>query len=219
MPRKSSEPEEPIEVTYVPALLPPVNLKPDRRQHSGGALNIPPPAPECVEQVYFYAWMDHQRRLGKNYQTFLRDNWESYAGEGVPFYDVSPHTVRSWVKRHDWDRKATDIIAQNYPYDTMRQNAQLVAMADLGLDEAVAILHGERDHLPGHALLARTKMVELVWQARGLGTFGSITRAAPVIKQAVAAAIDAAAMSEQEIGRARQDMLYGSKTPHEERRR
>ena len=94
-----------------------------------------------------------------------------------------------------------------------------VALADLGLDEGVAILHGERDHLPAHALLARTKMVELVWQARGLGTFGSITRAAPVIKQAVAAAIDAASMTEQEINRARQDMLYGSKTPHEERRR
>jgi hypothetical protein len=211
-----------IEVRYAPAFMPDPGLKPKRP--TGGIANIKPASPEWVETTYFYVWMDHDRPFPTKLLRLAEEHWQAYAPD-TEFYPVSMHTLKDWMRKHQWAEKATRIIAENYPKDTRRQNARLVAMTDVYQDlesRFVSALMGEDPDmlkLPAHAWNAGVALIKEHRIARGLGTYHSALRTAPAIKGGSEAGANFAAMSLQELGRHVRALGADSKTDDDRRQR
>lgn len=112
--------------------------------------------------------------------------------------------VSRWAKEEQWALKATEAIAERFPYLNVEHAARLVAMTDEALDTYSAIMRGELDNVKAAAIMARMNVARHVLDLRGLGTSG--TRfGAPEAPQLPANLIadDEAALSPQERQRRR----------------
>src|SRR4051812_39966746 len=167
------------------------------------------PHPAWVRELAFVCWVQADRNAARALR-LLEDQWPEEDEDGrVPPY----RTIAAWAKRGNWDTKADDLIAENFPGLVMRHTARLVYMAGLALTTTEEVISGDgfvRDRdgnlvfdRTGRAVIidprhqrnrldGSTKVLELA----GVGTAGSRTRSAPVVRSVTPETRDLAEMSE-----------------------
>lgn len=177
--------------------------------------------PLWIEEAAFVCYVKCNRKVIPAMR-MLEEEWASFAPEGVdpdtPQVPPNP-TWYAWRKRHDWDAKANQVIATNFPNLRMEHLARLVASGGAALDFLIGSAMGEFDHLHPGTHEARRRSSEVLLVAAGLGTHGSRDRVAPVVRAVVAEELDYDAMTEQELARVTLERIRATKTNHEERRR
>lgn len=209
--------DEPIEAQFIPKLLPPqipLRTRAQRNRQSP----IAEATPEWVEELCFVCWVEANRSVPKAMQ-LLESRWEGLAPEGEPFRQVPLQTWHSWKRRHEWDVKADQIIAQNFPGLRMRQIARLVYSNSAALDFLIGSVQGEFDQLNGATHASRIKAAEILLVAGGLGTHGSKDRIAPIVRSVVETEVNYDEMTEQELARHTMEAIRKSKTAVPERKR
>jgi hypothetical protein len=167
--------------------------------------------PDWVKELAFVCWLEADRNAARALD-LLEQQWP----EDEPRRPVAYRTLAAWAQRENWQAKADDLIADNFPGLVMRHTARLVYMAGLALTTAEEVISGDgfvRDGAgqlvfdrngraviidPRHQrnrLDGSTKVLELA----GVGTAGSRNRTAPVVRSVTPQAHNLAEMSEQEL--------------------
>lgn len=123
--------------------------------------------------------------------------------DGDPCPDRS--VVSRWARDGQWKVRATEAIAQEFPYLNVEHAARLVEMTDDALDTYKAVMNGELDHLKTAALLARVGVAKHVLDLRGLGTSGARYGAGELPGLPPSVSPDDAELSPQERQRRRLD--------------
>lgn len=228
--------DEPIDVDYRPALLPPsvtVSRTRNSRRHTaarpgflGGEAH-----PEYVVEIAYVCYT----RSGRNVRQALRlmrQDWGALAPTvrdpdtgklvAVPFPETLTHnTLYKWRRAYEWDSKLNAFVAEHIP----AIRAEHIISAELGAGEGVRFLtevvqgdHMDHDVDPRH-VANRIRASELLIVAAGLGAHGTMNRIAPVIRKTIQDAIDISALNDQELARHRREALHAGRTDHEERKR
>lgn len=117
-----------------------------------------------IEEAAFAAYIQADRNVSRA----VRLLHEMLPGEELP----DRTTVGRWARQANWDMRADEAIAENFPHLLRRDLARLQVLRGQALAEQSAIFAGERDHLSGHQMLARTTGISTVLQISGLGTAG-----------------------------------------------
>jgi hypothetical protein len=189
----------------LPAIVPDFRLRAETESMRGH--NLPTAGdvwPEWVENALFVCWLKANQSMPAALR-LLRDEWDAYAsfadpatGEirTHPYQEVPFQTAHAWKRRHDWERKATQVIAETFPELTrqvaaLTLRAQLVAMRTL-----IDVMQGEHPKARPADLIEAAKTTLMTG---GTGTWGSVMRQAPVVREAIDAAIDLTGMTEQEL--------------------
>lgn len=120
---------------------------------------------EDVKELAFACYVQADRNISRA-TMLLRARLD---GEPCPDRSV----VSRWAKENSWALKATEAIAERFPYLQVEHAARLVEMADHALDTYKAALFGELDHLPLGAQRLRIEVAKHVLDMRGLGTSGA----------------------------------------------
>jgi hypothetical protein len=200
-----------IEARFVPRLLPPqVALD---TAHPGTA--IAPAHPEWLAEIAFVCYVKANRRVPAARQLLLTE-WEALAPAGEPVIDLPVQTWYSWRRRHEWDAKANQLIATNFPGLRMEQIARLAYAGGTALD---ALIDAAAGTMPGVKAQDRIKAAEVLLVAAGLGTHGSRDRVAPVVRAVAEQAVNMDDLSEQELARLTMEAIRKSKTDDERRKR
>jgi hypothetical protein len=180
--------------------------------------------PEWVRELAFVCWVQADRNAARA-RHLMEEHWPEATDGRVPPY----RTIAAWVQRGNWDAKADELVAANFPGLTMRHTARLVHMAGLALTTAEEVISGDgflRDEdgnlvfdRNGRAVIidprhqrnrldGATKILELA----GVGTAGSRNRTAPVVRAVVTETRNLAEMSEEELAELQLQLLRDGKT-------
>lgn len=138
--------------------------------------------PEEIEEAAFAAYIQADRNVSRA----LRLLSDMFPGEDLP----DRTTVSRWAQRGNWDLRADEAIAENFPHLLRRDLARLQVLRGQALAEQAAIFAGERDHLSGHQMLARTTGIGTVLQISGLGTAGARSENATLAPAPTLAAVE-----------------------------
>lgn len=128
-------------------------------------INVRSHFPSDVEEAAFACYIQADRNVSRAHRMLL---------EIMADHEYLPDrsTISRWARKGDWDAKADEAIAENFPHLLRRDLARLQVLRGQALAEQAAIFAGERDHLSGHQLMARTTGIGTVLQISGLGTAG-----------------------------------------------
>ena len=199
------------------------------RPHSYGKSNLGlEPWPGWVEDAAFAAYI----KCGRNCRAakeLLDAEWDDL----VPFTAdeetgeitkpslrlVPLNTIKQWRKRHDWDIKATTMVATQFHLLNAEDLATLVLNARLALTFQTELLLGQHDDANPQLLAVKAKAVETILQSRGLGTFGTRDRTQQAPKLTAQSLPDFSSMTEQEISRYTLQAVKASKADIDERKR
>lgn len=177
------------------------------------------PFPVWIEEAAFVCWLRCDRVMPAAMK-MLEEEWDTFVPEGGESATLpGKQTWYAWRRRHDWDLKADQVIASNFPQLRMRDIARLVAAGGAALDFLIGSARGEFDHLHPGTHEARRRSSEVLLVAGGLGTYGSRDKVAPVVKAVVSNEITFEDKTEQELARITMEHIRATKTNHEERRR
>lgn len=200
-----------IEARFIPKLLPPqVALD---TSHPGTP--IAPAHPAWLQEIAFVCYVRANRRVPAA-KRLLAVEWEALAPAGEPPVDLPVQTWYSWRRRHEWDAKANQLVAVNFPGLRMEHIARLVYAGGTALD---ALIDAAAGTMPDVKPQDRIKAAEVLLVAAGLGTHGSRDRVAPVVRAVAAEAVNMDDLSEQELARLTMEAIRKSKTDDERRKR
>jgi len=203
-----------IDASFAPKLLPPpVALR--RSPKANRAHAIREAHPEWVEEIAFVCWVEGNRKIAEALRLY-RLRQEARFEDEEPLPDLTRTTLQSWVTRHDWNAKADQIIATNFPGLRMRQIARLVYAGGAALDALIDAVTGD---MAGVKPQERVKAAEILLVAGGLGTHGSRERLAPVVKVVEAQTENLEDLTEQELGRLAMAAIRKSRNTDPERRK
>lgn len=182
------------------------------------------PHPAWVKELAFVCWVQADRNAARALR-LMEEQWPEEDEDGrLPPY----RTVAAWAQRDNWQAKADELIAENFPGLTMRHTARLVHMAGLALTTTEEVISGDgfvRDRdgklvfdRTGRAVIidprhqrnrldGSTKVLELA----GVGTAGSRTRSAPVVRSVTIQTHNLAQMSERELGELQRALIREGK--------
>lgn len=122
--------------------------------------------PPEVEELAFSCYIQADRNVSRA-QRMLAELLT--AGEPVP----ERSTIQKWSSQKQWDVKADEVIADNFPHLLRRDLARLQVLRGQALSEQAAIFAGERDNLNSAQMMARTTGIATVLNISGLGTAGA----------------------------------------------
>lgn len=200
-----------IEARFIPKLLPP-QVAFDG-SHPGSA--IAPAHPEWLQEIAFVCYVRANRRVPAA-KRLLAVEWEALAPAGEPPVELPVQTWYSWRRRHEWDAKANQLVAVNFPGLRMEHIARLVYAGGTALD---ALIDAAAGTMPDVKPQDRIKAAEVLLVAAGLGTHGSRDRVAPVVKQVAQEVIDLTDKNEHELARLGMETIRRGKTDDERRKR
>lgn len=123
----------------------------------------------------FVVWLYEADRDPGRTERILAEDAATFATDGSALAEPSPdkRTILRWSVEHDWHRRAQETLARHAPAWKARQEGRLRLIQDRAIAEHDAILRGERDHLPAAALNARVKLIQVGYEATGLGSYGT----------------------------------------------
>lgn len=122
--------------------------------------------PPDIEELAFACYVKADRNISRAHRLLLELGTDH---EFLP--DRS--TISKWASRKQWDVKADQAIANNFPHLLRRDLARLMALRSEALNTYASILAGELDHLKPPALMARQNTAKDVLTLAGLGTAGA----------------------------------------------
>ena len=122
-------------------------------------------APE-VEELAFSCYVQADRNVSRAHRMLA-----NLLTEEEPCPERS--TIQKWSTAKQWDVKADEAIAENFPNLLRRDLARLQVLRGQALSEQAAIFAGERDHLNSAQMMARTTGIATVLNISGLGTAGA----------------------------------------------
>jgi hypothetical protein len=94
--------------------------------------------PEWVKELAFVCWLEADRNASRALD-LLEQQWP----EDEPRRPVAYRTLAAWAQRENWQAKADDLIADNFPGLVMRHTARLVYMAGLALTTTEEVISGD----------------------------------------------------------------------------
>jgi hypothetical protein len=167
--------------------------------------------PEWVKELAFVCWLEADRNASRALD-LLEQQWP----EDEPRRPVAYRTLAAWAQRENWQAKADDLIADNFPGLVMRHTARLVYMAGLALTTTEEVISGDgfvrdRDGQLVYDRNGRAVIIDprhqrnrldgsiKVLELAGVGTAGSRNRTAPVVRSVTPQEHNLAEMSEQEL--------------------
>jgi hypothetical protein len=178
-----------------------------------------------VRDLAFVCWQEADRNAARALR-LLEQQWpEDDPDPRIPSY----RTLAAWVVRDNWNARADELIADTFPGLTMRHTGRLVYMAGLALTTTEEVISGDgfvRDRdgklvfdRHGRAVIidprhqrnrldGATKVLELA----GVGTAGSRTRSAPVVRTIIPETRDLAEMDEQQLAELQLRLIHQSKS-------
>jgi hypothetical protein len=139
--------------------------------------------PPEIEELAFSCYIQADRNVSRAHRMLL----ELCTGEE---YLPDRTTVQRWSSQKQWDAKADEVIADNFPHLLRRDLARLQVLRGQALSEQAAIFAGERDHLNSAQIMARTTGISTVLQISGLGTAGAKADPGQLAPQQVAHALE-----------------------------
>jgi hypothetical protein len=170
------------------------------------------PHPAWVRELAFVCWVQADRNAARALR-LMEEQWPEEDEDGrIPPY----RTIAAWAQRENWQAKADELIAENFPGLTMRHTARLVHMAGLALTTTEEVISGDgfvRDR-DGNLVCDRTGRAVIidprhqrnrldgsikVLELAGVGTAGSRTRSAPVVRAVIPETLDITNMNEEEL--------------------
>jgi hypothetical protein len=152
-----------------------------------------------IEELAFACYIQADRNVSRAHRMLL---------ELCPEEEYLPDrsTIGRWARNRAWDAKADEAISLDYPNLLRRDLARVQILRGQALSEQSAIFAGERDHLAGHQLMARTTGIATVLQISGLGTAGSRSDERQLAPAPVIAALEEG-LSPQERARRQRERL------------
>lgn len=122
--------------------------------------------PPEIEELAFSCYVQADRNVSRAHR-MLRDLLTA----DDPYPERS--TMQKWSTQKQWDVKADEAIAENFPHLLRRDLARLQVLRGQALSEQAAIFAGERDNLSSSQMLARTTGISTILNISGLGTAGA----------------------------------------------
>jgi hypothetical protein len=134
---------------------------------------------EEEKEQAFVVWLYEADRDPGRTERILAEDAATFATDGSASARPTPdkRTILRWSVEHDWHRKAQEALARHAPAWKARQEGRLRLIQDRAISEHDAVLRGERDHLPAAALNARVRLIQVGYEATGLGAYGTKTPA------------------------------------------
>lgn len=132
-----------------------------------------------ARELAFAYWIHADRSLARA-MTLIEENWNADLGP-MP----SKPTVHRWIRDDNWEVKADQAIAENFPHIQTRHTARLVALTDMALETYAAALAGELDKLGAGVMMNRLSAARDVVNLRGLGTAGARSEGAQLAPKVI----------------------------------
>lgn len=139
--------------------------------------------PPEIEELAFSCYVQADRNVSRAHRMLA----ELVTGDD-PLPERS--TIQKWSTQKQWDVKADEAIAENFPHLLRRDLARLQVLRGQALSEQAAIFSGERDHLNSAQMMARTTGIATVLNISGLGTAGAKSDPTSLAPAPVVQAID-----------------------------
>jgi hypothetical protein len=209
----------------LPAIVPDFRLRAETENPRAKNLPTAPDFwPEWVENALFVCWLKANQSMPAALR-LLRDEWDAFAwyadpatGEirSHPYQEIPFQTAHAWKRRHAWETKATQVIAETFP-ELTRQTAALTVHAQLAaIRYLIDVVQGDD---PKARTADRVEAAKHLTITGGTGTHGSVMRQAPIVREIIDRELDLAGMDEQALAELQQEIIQQDKTRHPDRTR